>query len=291
MSNTSNGTLDPFSIGTPDRPSRKIKLFGADDKEIDLTEVGSSGEESPFEDSYFDAVGDWLGKHGPAISHLFLIIGSAFGTVSNAWHLSHMDSVSIWQLVFGVLLFCGLIVECAFAVSWLKRGSTDLAGNQLVTVKKLYDRSSIVMIGDLSLSLAEVALGIGGIAAFWVGCVQPIFSVHLVRLFFQLKGEHPMTIARQRVGTLKARMAAGEVENEAQALQLILDEERHNRFMQRASLEQRIAAGEALVSSRWFRSQIKRAVKDSVGKSLLPNVRAKLANLPNLLRLNRSQKN
>ncbi len=147
------------------------------------------------------------------------------------------------------------------------------------------------MIGDLSLSVAAVAIGIGDVAQYWVGIVQPLFAVHLVRIFFAIKGEHPMTIAKQKVATLKAYMAAGAVENEAAEMRLQLDEERHERFMKRAALNQRIAAGEVLVSGGWFKRQVKRAVRDSVNKKLLPGIRGKLGKLPQLLRLPRSREN
>jgi len=274
-----------YGLDKPEKPSTRVKLFDANENEIDFSEVGEA-EAKPFEESYFDKVGDWLGKHGPAISHLFLIIGSGAGTVRNAWHLSQLDSVDVWQLIFAVLLFCGLIVECAFAYAWMKRGSFTLAGPQLATAKKLYDRSSIVMIGDLSLSLAEIAFGVGKIAQFWVGIVQPIMAVHLVRLFYQLKGEHPEAVARQNVVTLKALMRAEWVEEEAANQRLALDESRHERFMQRAALNKRHEHGRKLVAGRWFNGQMKRAVKDAVNQKLLPDALGKLKRLPKLLKLN-----
>lgn len=270
-------------------PRRRVRLYSASDEPLDLSASGS-GHENPFEESYFDRVGDWLGKHGPAISHLFLIIGSAAGTLTNAFHFAEVDGQVIYTLLV-TLIFCGLIVEASFAYAWMKRGSTDLAGAQIASVNKLYNRSSIVMIGDLSLSVAAVAIGIGDIAEYWVGIVQPLFAVHLVRIFFALKGEHPMTIAKQRVATLKAYMDAGAVENEAENMRLQLDEERHERFMKRAALEQRIAAGEALVAGGWFRRQVKKAVHESVNKKLLPEVRARLGKLPELLRLGQGRSN
>jgi len=288
---SANGRVKPgFNLGDPEKPSPKVTLYNSNDEPIDLTDTGS-GNENPFEHSFFDIVGDWLGKHGPAISHLFLIIGSAAGTLTNAIHFATGPEGQLVHTLFATLIFCGLIVEASFAYAWMKQGSTDLAGAQIKSVRDLYNRSSFVMIGDLSLSVASVAIGIGDVAQYWVGIVQPLFAVHLVRLFFVIKGSHPMTIAKQKVATLKAYMEAGAVENEAEHMRLQLDEERHERFMRRAALEQRIAAGEALVSGGWFKRQVKKAVRQSVDKKLLPDVRSRLGKLPELLRLPGSRKN
>lgn len=290
MSNTSNGVItDPFDLGTPEKPRQKVKLFDASDNVLDLTEI-DSGKTDPFEQSWFEGLSNWLGKHGPALAHTFLIVGSAAGTVTNALHFAETGQGLVHTLLV-TLLFCGLVIEFGFAYAWKKAGSTDLAGNQVKTVNDLYNLSSIIMIGDLSLSVAEIAFGIGEIAAYWVGIVQPIGAVFIIRLFYRLKQEHPMTKAMQKVATLKARAQAGAVENEAQNMQLLLDEEKHERFMRRAALNERMIAGQKIVSGRWFRGQIKRATKDAVGKTLLPNIRAKVKNLPNLLRLPRSRKN
>lgn len=283
MSTTQNGVLDPFKLGEPEAPSRTVKLFDANEEELDLSDIGS-GRQKAFEHSYFDTVSDWLGQHGPALAHLLLILGSAAGTVTNSRHFATIEGQLVFSM-FATLLLCGLIIEAAFAYAWMKKGSTDLAGTQLHEARKLYNLSSVIMIGDLSLSVAAVAIGAGQIAEYWVGIIQPIGAVFLIRFFYNLKGAHPMTIARQRVVSLKAYQEAALVEDEAEALQLVLDEKRHERFMKRAALEQRIGAGEALVNSGWFRRQIKRATKEAVGQKLLPEVVGKLQKLPELLRL------
>lgn len=265
------------------------KLFGPNNQPLNLQNVGS-GKEQPFEDSYFDAVGNWLGRHGPAIAHLLLIVGSAASTVTNAWHWSHIDDELVISILI-TLLFCGLIVEAAFGYSWKMRGTTNLTGMQVHTALFMYNLASIIMIGDLGFSVIESALDIDDVAGYWVGIVQPLGSVWLVRKFYEIKGQHPMTIAKQKVATLKARAAASRVEHHAAEFRLELDEAKHERFMKRAALEQRIGAGEALVGSGWFRRQVNKAVKQSVNATLLPSIKEKVGKLPQLLGLKKSQKN
>lgn len=271
--------------------TRKVHLYSANDEPIDLDKLElGEGKKQPFDESYFDKVSSWLAQHGPALAKLLLIIGSGAGTVYNAIKAGHMDGVEIGWLVTLILMAAGLIVEMGFAYGWSRRGSYDLAGEQHATVDKIFNRSSYVMIGDLSLSVAEIAFGVGGIATYWIGIVQPIMAVHVVRLFYKLKGEHPEYIAEMEIVDMKARMKASAVRDAAKAQQLALAEKEHERSLEWAALRKRHEHGQKLVTSRWYDRQIKVATREAVGQKLL-GVRDRLGKLPKLLGIGKERSN
>ncbi len=257
---------------------------------LDSFKIGE-GRKKPFDESFFDVVSNWLATHGPALAKLLLIVGSATGTIYNAIKAGHIDGVEIGWLITLILTAAGLIVECGFAYGWSRRGSYDLAGQQRITVDKIFNRSSYVMIGDLSLSVAEIAFGIGGIATYWIGLVQPIMAVHVVKLFYQLKGEHPEYIAEMEIVDMQANMKASLIRDAAQDQQLQLAEKNHERALEWAALLKRHQHGTKLVASRWYDRQVKQAVKEAVNQTYLPEVRKALGKLPKLLRLGRGRRN
>ncbi len=271
--------------------SRKINLFGADNQPLDLESIDvGEGRKEPFDSSYFDAVSSYLSTHGPALAKLLLIVGSGAGTVYNAIKAGHMEGVEIGWLVTLILTAAGLIVEMGFAYGWSRRGSYDLAGEQRATVDKIFNRSSYVMIGDLSLSVAEIAFGVGGIATYWIGIVQPVMAVHVVRLFYKLKGEHPEYLAEMELVDMKARMKAAAIRDAAKDQRLALAERDHERAMEWASLDKRHEHALKLVTGRWYDRQVKREVRDAVGQGI-GRMRTQLGKLPRLLRLGNPQKN
>ena len=257
---------------------------------IDLTEIGQ-GNKQAFDFSFLDFIGDWLAKHGPALAKLLLIVGSGAGTVYNAIKAGDMDGVHIGWLVTLILTAAGLIVEIGFAYAWKKRGSYDLAGAQRKTADAIFKRSSSVMIGDLSLSVAEIAFGVGGIATYWIGLVQPAMAVHVVMLFYRLKGEHPVYLAEIEIVEMKASVKAAEIRDAVQDRKLELAERNHNRVLQWASLQKRHQHGLKLVMGRWFDRQIKRSVREAVGQKFLSDSVGKLKRLPKLLKLPKSREN
>lgn len=257
---------------------------------LEALKVGE-GKKKPFDESFFDVVSNWLATHGPALAKLLLIIGSAAGTIYNAIRAGHIDGVEIGWLVTMILSAAGLIVECGFAYGWSRQGSYDLAGRQRVTVDKLFNRSSYVMIGDLSLSVAEIAFGVGGIATYWIGLVQPIMAVHVVKLFYRLKGEHPEYIAEMEIVDMQANMKASLIRDAAQVQRLELAEKGHERSLEWAALRKRHEHGTKLVASRWYDRQVKQAVKEAVNQTYLPGLRKALGKLPKLLRLGQGRSN
>ena len=263
---------------------RRVHLYSASDQPLDLDSLAvGAGKKSPFDSSLFDAASNWLATHGPALAKLLLIIGSATGTVYNAIRAGHMDGVEIGWLVMLILSAAGLIVECGFAYGWSRRGSYDLAGKQRETVDKIFNRSSYVMIGDLSLSVAEIAFGIGGIATYWIGIVQPAMAVHVVKFFYALKGQHPEYIAEMEIVDLRANMKAAQIRDAANDQRLELAEREHERALQWAALRKRHEHGLKLAGSRWYSRQVRRATREAVDRHYLPQVRAKLGKLPKLL--------
>lgn len=250
-----------------------------------------ASRKSPVDSSFFDVVSNWLATHGPSLAKLLLIVGIAAGTVYNAIKAGHMEGVEIGWLIILILSAASLIVECGFAYGWSRRGSHDLAGNQRETIDKIFNRSSYVMIGDLSLSVAEVAFGIGGIATYWIGIIQPVMVVHIVKLFYTLKGQHPEYIAEMEVVDLKANAKASQIRDAANDQKLELAERDHERALQWAALRKRHEHGLKLAGSRWYNRQIKQATREAVNREYLPAVRKKQGKLPKLLRLEGSNKN
>lgn len=284
-------TMQDTLNDTPVKPP-SVELFGPNDQPINLASLeGGEGKKNPFDESYFDIVSAWLAQHGPALAKLLLIIGSGAGTIYNAIKAGHIDGVEIGWLVTLILTAAGLIVEMGFAFGWSRRGSYDLAGQQRATVDKIFNRSSYVMIGDLSLSVAEIAFGVGGIATYWIGLVQPIMAVHVVKLFYALKGQHPAYVAEMEIVDLRADMKASAVRDVAQAQRLELAEKEHERGMEWAALRKRHEHGTKLVSSRWYDRQVKQAVKEAVNRENLPAVRKALGKLPKLLRIGQGRSN
>lgn len=272
-------------------PAKPIELLGPNEQPINLASFNlGTGKKKPFDDSLFDGISSWLAKHGPALAKLLLIIGSGAGTIYNGIKAGNMEGVEIGWLVTLILSVAGLIVECGFAYGWSRRGSYDLAGRQRSTVDLIFNRSSYVMVGDLSLSVAEIAFGVGGIATYWIGIVQPIMAVHVVRLFYRLKGEHPEYIAEMEIVDLKANMKASLVRDAIQSQKLELAEKAHERNLEWAALRKRHEHGVKLVNGRWYDRQIKQATKDAVGQKL-SGVRLKLGKLPKLLKIGKSRKN
>lgn len=257
----------------------------------ELSEFGDhgAGHKDPFEASFLDAASRTLATHGPAFAKLSLIVGSATATIYNAIKAGNHPAVLSSGLVTTILIAAGLIVECGFAYAWSRKGSYDLAGAQRLTADAIFNRSSLVMIGDLSLSVAEVAFGVGQIAVFWIGIVQPIVAVHIVRLFYRLKGEHPEYIAELEVVDLRADMRASRIRDKADVLRLSQAERKHERHLQWAALEERHRSGVRLVSSGWFRRRVNQSVKDAVGKNILGDVRKRLGKLPALLGIGRGR--
>lgn len=271
--------------------TRKVHLYGPNSEPLDLESLDiGEGRKQPFDSSALDHVSNLLATHGPALAKLLLIVGSATGTIYNAIKAGHMDGVQIGFLVTLILSAAGLIVECGFAYGWSRRGSYDLAGAQRVTVDKIFNRSSYVMIGDLSLSVAEVAFGVGGIATYWIGIVQPVMAVHVVRLFYRLKGEHPEYLAEIEIVDLRAQMKAMAIRDAANDQRLALAEHEHERSLQWAALRKRHEHGKKLVESRWYDREIKRATREAVGERLV-SVRGKLLGLPKLLGIGKERSN
>ena len=268
-----------------------VELFGPNEQPINLAslQVGS-GKKKPFDDSFFDDVSNWLAQHGPALAKLLLIIGSGAGTIYNAIKAGHIEGVQIGWLITLILSAAGLIVECGFAYGWSRRGSYDLAGRQRATVDLIFNRSSYVMIGDLSLSVAEIAFGVGGIATYWIGIVQPIMAVHVVRLLYRLKGEHPEFLAEMEVLDMKANMKASVIRDALQDQKLELAEKAHERNLEWAALKKRHEHGVKLVNGRWYDRQIKQATKEAVGQKISV-VRLKLGKLPKLLKIGKQRSN
>jgi len=286
-----NTTIQSNGRHTAEPTSRRVHLFGANDKLLDLDSINvGEGRKEPFDQSYFDKVSKYLSTHGPALAKLLLIIGSGAGTIYNAIKAGHMDGVEIGWLVTLILTAAGLIVEMGFAYGWSRRGSYDLAGEQRATVDKIFNRSSYVMIGDLSLSVAEIAFGVGGIATYWIGIIQPVMAVHVVRLFYKLKGEHPEYLAEMELVDMKARMKAAAIRDAAKDQRLALAERDHERSMEWASLKKRHEHALKLVTGRWYNRQVKQEVRKAVGQSV-GAMRTQLGKLPKLLRIGQGRSN
>ncbi len=268
-------------------------LFGSNGEQLDLdnlTDKGA-GRKNPFDSSPLDTISDLLATHGPALAKLMLILGSGAATVYNALKAGNHPGILNGNMLTTILIAAGLIVECGFAYGWSRRGSYDLAGFQRKRVDMIFNRSSYVMIGDLSLSVAEIAFGIGQIAMYWVGVIQPFMAVHIVKLFYKLKGEHPEYIAEMEIVDMRADLKAAQIRDQADGVRLEIAENKHERSLQWASLNERHASSSKLVTSRWFRRRVHREVKQAVGKNLFGDIRARVGKLPKLLKLKNERRN
>lgn len=268
-------------------------LYGPNNQKLDLDNLTDhgAGRKKPFDSSPLDTISDLLATHGPALAKLMLIFGSGTATVYNAFKAGAHPDILNGNMLTTILIAAGLIVECGFAYGWSRRGSYDLAGFQRQRVDMIFNRSSWVMIGDLSLSVAEIAFGIGQIALYWVGIVQPVMAVHIVKLFYKLKGEHPEYIAEMEIVDMKADLKAAQIRDQAEEARLAIAENKHERSLQWASLNERHASSTKLVTSRWFRRKVNNEVKEAVGKNLLGDVRERVGKLPKLLRIKNARRN
>ena len=273
--------------------SNSSMLYGPNNQKLDLDNLmdKGSGLKKPFDPSPLDTISDLLATHGPALAKLLLIFGSGTATVYNAFKAGNHPGVLNGEMLTTILIAAGLIVECGFAYGWSRRGSYDLAGRQRQRVDLIFNRSSYMMIGDLSLSVAEIAFGIGNIALYWVGIVQPFMAVHVVKLFYKLKGEHPEYIAEMEIVDMRADIKAAQIRDMAEGARLDLAENKHERHLQWASLNERHSSSTKLVGSRWFRRKVSREVKEAVGKNLLDDVRERVGKLPRLLKIRNTKRN
>lgn len=287
-----DGNGRPDTVTMPD----KSKLYDPGGNRLDYAQVFGEPEvqrkDDPFEESALDAIPEFLHKHGPVIGKLFLILGSASATAYNSWKASHMEGVAVWWLVFSILGFCGLIVEGGFAYGWGVRGKQRLAGEQVKTADKIFKRSAYTMMGDLSLSVGEIAFGIHGIAQFWIGILQPFVAVHIIMLYYKLKGEDPEAMAKQEIVTLRAQAKADEVSDKAQAWKHELADRKNHRQIEAREMQRRHAYLLKVVNSWWYGRRMRREVNQYVGKYLLgTGLKDKLKELPQSLNLNKPLSN
>ncbi|MDZ4698565.1 MAG: hypothetical protein SH809_02560 [Rhodothermales bacterium] len=278
---------------TSSRPP--VTLYGANDRPLELPNIeGASrgaGRREPFDKSFLDGPKNWFSKHGPALANLLLMGGSATGTVATALRSSHAAGLDSPLLVASVMILAGLVIECGFAWAWSRQGTHDLAGRQRVLADRMFKMAAAVMVGDLSLSLAEVAFGVGGIAPYWIGGIQPAAAVWIVYTFYAIKGAHPEHLADLEIVDLRADAKAAAMRDRADAFRLALAERKHERALKWAALDTRQEYAEKLVTGRWFRRRVKGEVKKAVGQNLLGDVRRKLGELPRLLGIGKARQN
>lgn len=272
-----------------------VTLYGADEKPLRLEDLGvtnhGAGSKSPFDRSFLDGPKNWFAKHGPALANLLLMAGSAAGTIYTAIRTSHGSGIDTPFLVAAVMILAGLVIECGYGWAWSRQGTHHLAGRQRVLADRIFKGASVVMVGDLSLSLAEVAFGIGHYSAYWIGGIQPMAAVAIVYTFYLIKGAHPEHLAELEIVDMRAAARAADARDKVEAFRLQLAERQHERAMRTAALETRQAYGERLVTSGWFRRRVKREVKGAVGHSLLGDVRQAVGKLPRLLGIGKAQRN
>ena len=249
-------------------------------------DVETHHDPNPFESTKLDWITDGLAKYGPIVGKVFLIVGSASGTAYNAWKASQMDAVAVWWLVLSILGFCGLIVEGGFAYGWGVRGSKKLAGDQVKTADNIFKRSAYTMMGDLSLSVGEIAFGIHGLAQFWIGILQPFVAVHIIMLYYKLKGESPEALAEQEVVTYKAQARADDIRDRAEQWKGELADRKNARQIEAKARKRRHAYLLKVVNGFWYGRKMKKQVDEYVGKSLLGDgLKTKLKALPQSLSL------
>lgn len=276
-----NGDGQPDTVHVP--------LYGPNGQPVTyetmFDDVETNHVTDPFEKTNIDTIPEFLAKHGPVLGKLFLIIGSASATGYNAWKASQMEAVAVWWLVLAILGFCGLIVEGGFAYGWSVRGSKKLAGDQVATADKIFKRSAYTMMGDLSLSVGEIAFGIHGIAQFWIGVLQPFVAVHVIMLYYRLKGESPEAQAEQEIVTLKAQARADDIRDRSETWKGHLMDRKNARQIEAKARTRRHSYALKLVSGFWYGRRMRQEVKDYVGKEQLGNgLKQKLKLLPTSLK-------
>ena len=112
-----------------------------------------------------------------------------------------------------------------------------------------------------------------------------------MRSLYRLKGSHPVVKAKVETVTLNANMHASWVREAVKDQRLQLAEREHERSLEWQSLRQRHAEGERLVTSRWFRRQIRQLVKKHVQGKLLTEAGEKLGKLRRLLKIDADRNN
>lgn len=254
-----NNIADPLNLGRP-------ILFDSGGSKIDLSK-GSSGRKDPFDDNLLAGFKNFLAKYGVDIALIFLMVASGGSTIYNAIGAYYLAPYA-GMILAAVVIAAGLIVECGFAWSWTRRGSTDLAGAQIKTNNSINWWSIRAMYLDIVLTISTLAFMLADYGVYWMMIGQPLVAARVVHLWFRLKGEHPETIADQAETTMKARARAAVILDAIQELKLNLLERDQRRQISRGKLHVRHEAETKKLWSGWYRRSIKRAVHSEYVKEL-----------------------
>lgn len=205
-------------------PSRKVKLYGPNSqplKSVTVEKPNIKSPASPFnEDSPLNKVIEFLHEHGPAAAKLFLMMATGAATAYGGWTAGGGTEWLIMLMVWG----CGFIVECAFAYSWVMKGSEKLAGAQVGINDRIHNRSSLLMIGALVTMLFGHQTAVTMPFIIWTSVFETIGAVWIIHQFYKLKGSHPMAMAEAEIVTLAASVEAEKVREQARDFKLLLSD-------------------------------------------------------------------
>ena len=182
---------------TPENAPRP-KLFGPDNKLLDLDELDLDHPESPFDDTPINKVVEFLKKHGIALAKVVFMIGTGAATFIGGWSAATSGEEVIWAIAL-MVWGCGFIHECLFAYSWVKKGSYELAGMQLTILDRVHNYSSIAMLGALICMLLEHQTNnelVHYLFIGWTSIAEPLLAVWLMHSLYIMKGAHPVSRMR-----------------------------------------------------------------------------------------------
>lgn len=265
MKENGNAIANPLSPANLGRPSKTglVDMYG---KTINLNE-GSSGRKDPFEENRLAAFKRFFAKYGPDLALIFLIVASGGATLYNA-HGAYLIAPYWGAVLAAIVAGAGLVVECGYAWSWVKRGSLDLVGAMIKTNDSINKWSRGAMYLDIVLTVSTLVFALSDFGIYWMIFGQPLVALRIVYFWYVLKGQHPETLADQAEITLKARARADVILDAIEEMKLNLLERQHKRELACGKMRVAHEAEMRRLWSAWYRRRMKRNAYASFSSDL-----------------------
>jgi len=289
MATNQQHQAQPVELGRP-----HVQLYGANGNALDLTQ-GEAGDTNPFDSNGIAFIKAFLAKYAVDIALLFLILSSGAGTVFSSVRAGSQlaaGNAAGW-LITPVLIGFGLVIECAAAWSWSRRGTTRLVGKMIRTNDQIFKWSVFAMLGTMILSVSAIvvqALADGGV--YWM-YVEASIAIRIFFLLYRIKGEHPGVQADQIAATARARNKADWIIDQTEKTRLTLDERAYARDRRRLDSRTRHAEGMGVLTSKKYLRTIKHIMQGKILEELVPEAdkwRGRIGWRPNIKLLGSGKK-
>ena len=275
-------------IPTDTRPVKRLELFDDKGNPTEFKKIKIRNSSSLFKKSAkFQKVIDLVGEEGPAFSKAAFMVGTAFETAYAGWMAGKPSSVTeiagligeslpglttpqghIWLIsiiVWGV----GLMFETAFAFSWIRTGSSKLAGDQVDINNDIFDKCRLIMAGGLIAAVISTLFSAQILMNAYLALMM-FGAVHILHLQHKLKLADPRVQAKQEQTDLQADWEAAWIREGGKEQDLYLKKTEHERNVERRELAIKNQEEMKILSSRKYRKQAEENARNrflSPGKS------------------------